>query len=923
MKSDVLTNLDRTPSWASREIERKDIAGHGLYHGVREPEPQSDSAKQALNILVQFVSDDDGLAMAPAVNLPADVSREGLELLLNKLTKSDDPAPFSFHVDVPENAAAAPGPTRIAISKSIQFDILNHSTHADSFTEEDIIIVRCSPQSVFRVRPATRCSASLGGHSSPILCASFSPTGNLLATGSGDATARLWDLNTETPSHTLVGHKGWVLCVEWEAMERLLATGGHDGHVRLWDPKSGKPVGDAMKGHTKWITSLSWEPIHLNSKSPRLASSSKDGTVRIWSTLTRRVEYTLGGHTASVNVVKWGGGGTNGFGLKRGVLYTASSDRTVRVWDAESGRQLHVLKDHAHWVTTLTLNTDFVLRTGPFDHTGKRPASDDEVLAQQLALKRYTTVLATTPELLITGSDDHTLFLWSLFPSSVPSAQGTQPSQGKLKPITRLTGHQRQISHVVFSPDGRWAASSSWDSSVRLWEGRTGKYVATLRGHVGAVYRLAWSADGRMLVSASKDATVKIWDLKTYKLKVDLPGHTDEVYCVDFVADKVVSGGRDKHVKILSRAATKPFYSTTYSYADLKTQEEATARRLLQSTELIEGQDLRFVKFRRREGVDFDTQQTIFRIHIYDPFTLKSSKKQVPLSTFLLGATEERAIPSTFSEEVCPEGSKDVVHIKIEASNEDFWNKTTKALTGKEKCIIVDNPILDSSYLSSSSTGDIWGGFSNYLPRYFRWPPHILDVVKQTQTRFNLRPYFTSLKGEAYLALHLHRDNLDQCKTAAQRKIGFSNWANIPSISAQTLPPLLDTNDTASVINHCYPPLSRILDAIDHQIRRKPYIRSVYIIHDAAASSDVRKLEIAMKNPERAQSNGWLYGPIKSVTSSATSQDELPMAVDVEIARRAEIFVGNGYSSLTSLVLALRIGGDLVSAGIADDMSLF
>jgi len=101
------------------------------------------------------------------------------------------------------------------------------------------------------------------GHSSPILCASFSPTGEYLATGSGDCTARLWDLNTELPSHTLVGHKGWVLCVEWEAMGRKVATGGHDGQVRLWDPKAGKALGDAMKGHTKWITSLSWEPIHL------------------------------------------------------------------------------------------------------------------------------------------------------------------------------------------------------------------------------------------------------------------------------------------------------------------------------------------------------------------------------------------------------------------------------------------------------------------------------------------------------------------------------------------------------------------------------------------------------------------------------------------------------------------------------------
>ncbi|OJA18455.1 hypothetical protein AZE42_13126 [Rhizopogon vesiculosus] len=79
---------------------------------------------------------------------------------------------------------------------------------------------------------------------------------------------------------------------------------------------------------------------------------------------------------------------------------------------------------------------------------------------------------------------------------------------------------------------------------------RLGKFVATLRGHVGPVYRLAWSADSRMLVSASKDATVKIWGLKTYEIKSDLPGHTDEVYCVDFVADKVVSGGRGRTVKI-------------------------------------------------------------------------------------------------------------------------------------------------------------------------------------------------------------------------------------------------------------------------------------------------------------------------------------------------------------------------------------
>jgi ribosome assembly protein 4 len=159
--------------------------------------------------------------------------------------------PFSFHVALPSEFVKEGAPTRINISKSIEEDVLSHISQA--FTTEDVFVVQCSPQAVFRVRPATRCSSTLSGvfysyshlhrltvgkkgHASPILCASFSPTGNLLATGAGDCNARLWDLFTELPSHVLSGHSGWVLCVEWEGQERKLASGGHDGQVCTASP---------------------------------------------------------------------------------------------------------------------------------------------------------------------------------------------------------------------------------------------------------------------------------------------------------------------------------------------------------------------------------------------------------------------------------------------------------------------------------------------------------------------------------------------------------------------------------------------------------------------------------------------------------------------------------------------------------------
>ncbi len=104
---------------------------------------------------------------------------------------------------------------------------------------------------------------------------------------------------------------------------------------------------------------------------------------------------------------------------------------------------------------------------------------------QAYAEKRYKDAVAAAgpggSERLVTGSDDFTMFLWD-------------PIKSK-KPLARMTGHQQLINNVAFSPDGCYIASASFDKSIKLWNGLSGKYLATLRGHVGSVYQVRESRE--------------------------------------------------------------------------------------------------------------------------------------------------------------------------------------------------------------------------------------------------------------------------------------------------------------------------------------------------------------------------------------------------------------------------------------------
>jgi hypothetical protein len=169
-----------------------------------------------------------------------------------------------------------------------------------------------------------------------------------------------------------------------------------------------------------------WEPAHKALPSRRFVSGSKDMTVRVWDATTRRCLFTMSSHTMVggtqgrgsgrraracavesggsrllwllvaphpalalpahpnyppqpraqvITQVKWGG---------EGLIYSASRDCSINVWDADGGKLVRTLKGHAHWVNTLALSSEYALRTGAHDHRGSAPADVDEARAVRL-----------------------------------------------------------------------------------------------------------------------------------------------------------------------------------------------------------------------------------------------------------------------------------------------------------------------------------------------------------------------------------------------------------------------------------------------------------------------------------------------------------------------------------------------------------
>ncbi|KAK2577116.1 hypothetical protein KPH14_003278, partial [Odynerus spinipes] len=252
---------------------------------------------------------------------------------------------------------------------------------------------------------------------------------------------------------------------------------------------------EVERRHRAGVNSLQYDPI-LH----RLYSAGRDSIIRIWNCKNMNEPYiqSMEHHTDWVNdIVLCCSGKT---------LISASSDTTVKVWNAHKGFCMSTLRTHRDYVKALAY------------------AKDREQVAS--------------------AGLDKTIYLWDVNTLTALTASNNTVT------TSTLSGSKDSIYSLAMNVTGTAIVSGSTEKVLRVWDPRCCTKLMKLRGHTDNIKALVLNRDGTKCLSASSDGTIKLWSLGEQRCLQTYRVHNEGVWALlaTDTFSHVISGGRDKRV---------------------------------------------------------------------------------------------------------------------------------------------------------------------------------------------------------------------------------------------------------------------------------------------------------------------------------------------------------------------------------------